>query len=86
MIGLCEANWKKDTYISLVQHAVYMLHTAPRIDHPQLGIAMIVLYTHSSLGVKRRHDLEDQSLSAILLELGMPSMPRQKRSELEIFT
>ena len=76
ILGLSEANLKKDTDLSLVQHAEYTLHTAPTIDNPQLGIARMVVYTHSSLVVKRRHDLEDQSLSAVWLELGMP---RQKK-------
>ena len=76
ILGLSEANLKKDTDLSLVQHAEYTLHSAPTIENPQLDIARMVVYTHSSLVVKRRHDLEDQSLSAVWLELGMP---RQKK-------
>ena len=34
------------------------------------------MYTHKSLVVKRRHDLEDSSVSAIWLEAGLP---RQKK-------
>ena len=36
----------------------------------------MVVHTHASLVVKRRHDLEHDSISAIWLELGMP---RQKK-------
>ena len=76
ILGLSEANLKREIDLSLVQHADYTLHTAPTLDNPQLGIARMVVYTHSSLVVKRRHDLEDNSLSAVWLELGMP---RQKK-------
>ena len=76
ILGLSEANLKKDVDLSLVQHADYTLHTAPTLENPQLGISRLVVYTHSSLVVKRRHDLEHSSLSAVWLELGMP---RQKK-------
>ena len=76
IIGLSEANLKKDTDLSLVQHDDYTLHTAPTLENPLLGISRLVVYTHSSLVVKRRHDLENDSLSAVWLELGMP---RQKK-------
>ena len=41
-----------------------------------MGISRVVVYSHSSLLVKRRPDLEDTSLSAIWLEVGLP---RQKK-------
>ena len=72
ILGLSEANLKKETDLSLVQHADYTLHTAPTLENPRLGISRMVVYTHSSLVVKRRHDLEHKSLSAVWLELGMP--------------
>ena len=46
--------------------------TARSISNPELGIARTVVYTHSSLVVKRRADLEDDSLSSVWLEVGMP--------------
>ena len=76
ILGLSEANLKREIDPSQVQHADYTLHTAPTLDNPQLGIARMVVYTHSSLVVKRRHDLENDFLSAVWLELGMP---RQKK-------
>ena len=72
ILGLCEANLKNDVDISLVQHQDYQLHVARSISNPELGIARTVVYTHSSLVVKRRADLEDESLSAVWLEVGMP--------------
>ena len=76
ILGLCEANLMKNTDPRLVQHEDYILHTAPTLDNPALGVSRVVVYTHSSLIVKRRHDLEDSTLSAIWLEIGMP---RQKK-------
>ena len=76
ILGLSEANLKKETDLSCVQHDEYTLHTAPTLQNHQLGISRMVVYTHSSLVVKRRHDLEHESISAIWLELGMP---RQKK-------
>ena len=76
ILGLCEANFMKNTDPRLVQHENYILHTAPTLDNPALGVSRVVVYTHSSLIVKRRPDLEDSTLSAIWLEVGMP---RQKK-------
>ena len=72
ILGLSEANLRKNVDPRLVQHEGYTLHTAPTIDNPALEISRVVVYTHSSLVVKRRSDLEDSSLSAIWLEVGMP--------------
>ena len=76
ILGLSEANLKKNVDPRLVQHDEYLLHTAPTLDNPAMEISRVVVYTHSSLVVKRRSDLEDQTLSAIWLEVGMP---RQKK-------
>ena len=57
---------------SLVQHQDYTLHTCSTQDNPDLGISRIVVYTHQSLVVKRRPDLEDGTFSAIWLEVGLP--------------
>ena len=72
ILGLCEANLKNNVDISLVQHQDYHLHVAQSINNPALGIARTVVYTHTSLVVKRRLDLEDESLSSVWLEVGMP--------------
>ena len=52
ILGLSEANLKKDVDLSLVQHADYTLHTAPTLENSQLGISRMAVYTHSSLVVK----------------------------------
>ena len=65
ILGLCEANLRRDVDISLVQHQDYQLHAAKSINNADLEIARVVVYTHSSLVVKRREDLEDESLSAV---------------------
>ena len=76
ILGLSEANLKSEHDQSLVQHQDYILHTCDTINNPQLGISRIVVYSHKSLVVKRRRDLEDNTVSAIWLEIGLP---RQKK-------
>ena len=76
VLGLSEANLKREHDQSIVQHQDYDLHTCDTISNPQLGVSRIVVYTHKSLVVKRRKDLEDNTISAIWLEIGLP---RQKK-------
>ena len=76
ILGLSEANLRSNADLTLVQHDDYQLHTAPTMTNTELGISRVVVYTHSSLIVKRRPDLEENTLSAIWLEVGMP---RQKK-------
>ena len=72
VLGLCEANLRSNVDISLVSHQDYNIHVAKTLSHPEPGVARAVVYTHTSLAVKRREDLEDTSLSAVWLELGLP--------------
>ena len=72
ILGLGEANFHHDHELSEVQQADYTLHLDPSINNPNLQVARVVAYTHNSLRVKRRHDLEDDSLSYIWLECGLP--------------
>ena len=72
VLGLSEANFKSDHDLGLVQHPDYQLHLSPTISNQELNIARVVAYTHKSLIVKRRTDLEDSRISAIWLELGLP--------------
>ena len=76
LLGLSEANLKKDHDHSLVQHADYHLHLPPTLSNPEVDTARVIVYTHKSLIVKRRVDLEDSRISAIWLEVGLP----QKRN------
>ena len=72
ILGLSEANLKCDHNQGLVQHQDYDLHTCDTISNPELGISRIVVYSQKSLVVKRRRDLEDSTISAIWLEIGLP--------------
>ena len=76
VFGLSEANLKRGHDQSLVQHQDYDLHICDTLNNPELGISRIVVYCHKSLVVKRRRDLEDNNISAIWLEIGLP---RQKK-------
>ena len=76
IFGLCEANLKHGVDISLVQHQDYQLHVPRSIDNLAVGTARVVVYTHSSLVVKRRQDLENNTLPVVWLEIGLP---RQKK-------
>ena len=72
VLGLSEANLKNDHDLSLVQHENYDLHTSPTAHNPDLATSRVVVYTHKSLVVKRRTDLEDSRVSAIWMEVGLP--------------
>ena len=76
VLGLSEANLKADHDLARVQHPEYELHTCSTMSNPELSVSRIVVYTHNSLVVKRRFDLEDNKISAIWLEAGLP---RQKK-------
>ena len=76
IMGLCEANLNYGVDLSLVQHENYQLHVPRSINNLALGTARVVVYTHSSLIVKRRQDLENDTIPAVWLEIGLP---RQKK-------
>ena len=59
VLGLSEANLRSDHDLGLVQQPDYDLHLCPTSSNPALGISRVVVYTHKSLVVKRRADLED---------------------------
>ena len=54
----------------------YNQHLAKSIDNPDMKVARVALYTHKQLVVKRRSDLEDETVQTIWVELGLP---RQKK-------
>ena len=72
ILGLCEANLKNNVDLGLVQHQDYKIHISKSITNPEIGLARAVVYTHSSLVVKRREDLEDEVISSVWLEAGLP--------------
>ena len=72
LLGLSEANLKSSHDLALVQHRDYQLHICATVNNPSLEISRVVVYTHQSLIVKRRPDLDDDTISAIWLEVGLP--------------
>ena len=72
VLGLGEANVRHDHDLEDVQLPGYSLHLDSSINNPQLGMARVAVYTHESLRVKRRHDLEDDNVPAVWLECGLP--------------
>ena len=59
-----------NTDIKRVEFENYTLHTCSTIHNPELGVSRVVVYTHNSLTVKRRPDLENDNISSIWLEVG----------------
>ena len=72
ILGLGEANVRHDHDLEDLQLQGYTLHLDSSINNPQLGMARVAVYTHESLRVKRRHDLEDDTVAAVWLECGLP--------------
>ena len=73
ILGLGEANFRHDHDLEDVQLRDYNLHLDSCVNNPQLGMARTAVYTHKSLRVKRRSDLEDSTVAAIWLECGLPN-------------
>ena len=72
ILGLGEANIRHDHDLEDLQLTGYSLHLDSCINNPQLGMARVAVYTHDSLRVKRRADLEDETVAAVWLECGLP--------------
>ena len=65
VLGLGEANQRHDHDLDAVQIPGYNLHLDSGISNMNVGgMARVAVYTHSSLRVKRRYDLEDQKIAA----------------------
>ena len=73
ILGLGEANVSKAHDLNDIQQSEYSLHLDSCIDNPDLGMARVAVYTHKSLKVKRRADLEDDTIAAVWLECGLPN-------------
>ena len=71
VLGLGEAQFKSNHELADVQQPGYTLH----LDSCQasLGISRCAVYTHDSLVVKRRHDLETEGIATVWLQLGLPN-------------
>ena len=63
VLGLGEAQFKKDQLLEEVQQPGFTLH----MDSCQssLGVTRCAVYTHNSLSVKRRDDLEDEGIATV---------------------
>ena len=72
VLGLSEANIRTEHDLALVQQADYDLHLPQTSNNPQLNTSRVVVYTHKALVVKRRQDLEDDRISTIWLDVGLP--------------
>ena len=72
VLGLSEANFHLNHDYQEVQHPDYDLHVASTLNNPQLNVARVVVYTHKSLRVVRRADLENNTISSVWLEVGLP--------------
>ena len=72
VLGLGEANIREDHNLQDLQLQDYTLHIDSSITNPSLGLARVAVYTHKTIRVKRRHDLEDDTIAAIWLECGLP--------------
>ena len=72
VLGLSEANLRKQDNLTEVQLQDYNLHTCPTINNPSHGVSRVVVYTHKSVTAKPRHDLMCPWISAVWLEVGLP--------------
>ena len=70
VLGLGEAQYKKDHSLAEVQQPGFTLHLDSCQD--SLGVSRCAVYTHNSLVVKRRDDLEDKGIATVWLQLGLP--------------
>ena len=77
VFALGEANILKEHNLDDLKIKNYELHTAKSIDNNEMKVARVAVYTHNSLVVKRREDLEDETVQTIWLEMGLP---HQKKS------
>ena len=73
ILGLGEANFKKDHKEDDVTIQGYKLNVDSAIDISSLdNTARVVIYTHDSVRVTRRPDLELENIAAVWLEAGLP--------------
>ena len=77
VFALGEANVMEDHDQEDIIIQNYDLHLAKSIENPDMKVARVAVYTHKSLIVKRRTDLEDETIQTIWLEIGLP---QQKKS------
>ena len=72
VLGVSEANLKREHSLESVQIPEYDLVLSKTLDNDQLRMSRIVCYKHQSMVGKVREDLMDENFSSIWLELGLP--------------
>ena len=72
IFGLAEANVLPGHDLTELQIPDYTLHLASSLTCPAPSAARVAVYTHKSITVKRRLDLEENDLQLVSLEAGLP--------------
>ena len=72
IFGLAEANVLPGHDQSELQIPDYSLHLASSLSDPSPSPARVAVYTHKSITVKRRPDLEEEGIQLVSLEAGQP--------------
>ena len=72
LLGISEANLKREHDLDNVQLQDYDLITSKTMENDQLQVSRVVCYMHQSLVGKVRNDLMSDEFSSIWLELGLP--------------
>ena len=73
-MGIGEAQYKETHDIAKVQQPEYSLHLGPCLE--SLGVSRVAVYTHNSLMVVRRRDLEDTREPVVCMQLGLPNQKK----------
>jgi hypothetical protein len=76
IFGLGEANITADQDLKDVQLSDYNLHLASSIKNPSIRMAIVKVYTHKRLLVRRWEDQEDTETQAIFLECGLANQKK----------
>ena len=76
VLGISEANFRKNHQLEDVQIEGYDLILSKTINNDELQISRIACYKHSSIVGKVREDLMCDSFSSIWLEIGLPGKKR----------
>ena len=72
LLGISEANLKREHDVDNVQLQEYDLILSKTIDNDNLQVSRVVCYKHQSLVGKVREDLMSDQFSSIWLEIGLP--------------
>ena len=72
VLFVSESNLRRSHDRSLVEIDGYNLHPSCMINSPEKEVSRIVAYVKDSIIVKRRDDLENENISAIWMEVGLP--------------